>query len=118
MDNRFNKLFSAFDSLNKEFSPGSWIIDIFHSYFSFYPFNKWSKSSLTSQSLQLDKVAIVSSSDPSCTLVITNASIRNNVTTSITYIYVHNKPIIKTIHHAINIITTEAKLFAIRYSIN
>jgi len=31
MDNRFNEVFPLFDSLNKEFSPGSHIIDIFPS---------------------------------------------------------------------------------------
>jgi len=32
--------------------------------------------------------------------------------------HIHNKPIIKTIHHAINVTSTEAKLFAIHCSIN
>jgi len=31
MDNRFNKVFPAFDPHNKEFSPGSQIINIFPS---------------------------------------------------------------------------------------
>ena len=48
MDNRFNKVFSAFDPHNKKFSPGSWIIDIFPGHFSFYPFNKQSENSLIS----------------------------------------------------------------------
>ena len=47
-----------------------------------------------------------------------DTSIKNNVANSIAYIHVHNKPVIKTIHHAINVTTTEAKLFAIRYGIN
>ena len=33
-------------------------------------------------------------------------------------IHVHNKQAIKTIHHAVNVTTTEAKLFTIRCSIN
>ena len=37
---------------------------------------------------------------------------------SITYIHVCNRPIIKTIYHAANITSTEAKLFAIRCGIN
>jgi len=36
MDNRFNKVFSSFDPYNSEFSPGSRIIDIFSSCFSFH----------------------------------------------------------------------------------
>jgi len=110
MDNRFNKLFSAFDLHNKEFSPGSQIIDIFSSYFSFHLSNKWNKNSLIAWSHQLDEVAIVFSLNPSYTLIVTDTSIKNNVATSIAYIHVCNKPVIKTIHYTVNIMTTEAKL--------
>ena len=48
MDNRFNKVFSAFDLLHKEFSPSSHIIDIFPNCFSFHPSNKWSINNLIS----------------------------------------------------------------------
>ena len=118
MDNRFNKLFPSFDSHNQELSPGSRIIDIFSSHFSFYSFNNHSKDNLLSQSRQLDNLTILTSSDLAYALVVTDASIKNNVATSISYIHVHDKPLIKTIHHMVNITTTEAKLFAIRYSIS
>ena len=55
---------------------------------------------------------ISSSSD--ITLVITDVSIKNNVTTSITHIHIYNR-LIKTLHHTVNVTFTEAKLFAIRY---
>jgi len=61
---------------------------------------------------------IISSLDPSYTLVVTNTSIKNNVATSVAHIHVHNKPVIKTLHHAVNVMTTEAELFTIRYGIN
>jgi len=51
-------------------------------------------------------------------LIITDASVKNNVATSISYIHIHDKPIIKTLYHASNVISTEAELFAIRYRIN
>ena len=51
-------------------------------------------------------------------MVLSNASIKNNVATSILHIYLHNRLIIKTIHHIVNITTIEAKLFAIRCRIN
>jgi len=51
-------------------------------------------------------------------LVISDASIKNNMATSIAYIHACNKPIIKTMHYAVNITSTEAKLFAIICSIN
>ena len=60
----------------------------------------------------------MSSLNHSYTLVISDAGIKNNVATSITHIHVCDKPIIKMIHHAVNITSTEAKLFAIRCSIN
>jgi len=37
---------------------------------------------------------------------------------SISHIYIHNKLVIKIIHHAVDIMTTEAKLFTIRCGIN
>jgi len=67
---------------------------------------------------QLDKVVIVFSSDLSCALIVTNTSIKNNIATSIAYIHVHDKLIIKTVHHTVNIMITETELFAIRCGIN
>jgi len=51
-------------------------------------------------------------------LVITNASVKNNVATSISNIYIHNKPMIKTLYHTTNMTSIEAKLFVIRCGIN
>ena len=108
IDNRFNK----------EFALGSRLIDIFHSCFSFHYSNKQSNESIKLHICHLNNIAIKSSSDLSYALVISNTSIKNNVVTSITHIYVHDKSIIKTIHHMVNITSTEAELFAIRYGIN
>ena len=52
------------------------------------------------------------------TLVITNASIKNNVTISISHVHIYNKPIVKTLYHTVNITSTEAELFAIKCDIN
>ena len=51
-------------------------------------------------------------------LIILDMGIKNNVAMFIAHIYVQDKPIIKTIYYATNITSTEAELFAIRYSIN
>ena len=118
MNNQFNKVFSFFDLYNSEVSPDSRIIDNFSSCFSFHYFSKCSKDNLISHLYQLDNLAIVFSKDLSHTLVVTNTSIKNNIATSIAHIHIHNSPIIKTIYHVVNITNTEAKLFAIRYSIN
>ena len=46
-----------------------------------------------------------------------DTSIKNNIAVSIAHIYIHNKPMVKTLYHAINITSFEAKFFAIRYGI-
>jgi len=118
MDNRFNKIFSSFDPLNKEFFPGSYLIDTFPSHFSFHPFNKYNNNNLEDCSHQLDNITITSLLNHSYALVISDAGIKNNVAISIAHIHICDKPIIKMIHHAVNITSTEAKLFAIRCGIN
>jgi len=45
-------------------------------------------------------------------------SVKNNVALSIAHIHVFNKPTVKTLHHTINITSSEAKFFAIRCGIN
>ena len=51
-------------------------------------------------------------------LVITDASIKNNIATSISHVYIVNQPLTKTVHHAAFVTSTETELFAIRCSIN
>ena len=118
MNNRFNKVFSSFDLHNKEFSSSSQITNIFPSQFSFYSFNKHSKDNFISHSYQLDDLLIMSSTDLSYALIVTDTSIKNNMATSITYIHIHNKSVIKTLYHTVNVMITEAELFTIRCGIN
>jgi len=51
-------------------------------------------------------------------IVTSDASIKNNVTTSISHIHSCSSPIKKTLHHAINVTMTEAELFAIKCGIS
>jgi len=118
MDNHFNKVFSSFDPLNSELSPGCRIIDTFSSCFSFHLFSKCNKNNFKSHIHRLDKLAIESLNNPSHALVIMDASIKNNIATLISHIYIHNKPITKTLHYMVNVTSTEAELFAIRCDIN
>ena len=55
---------------------------------------------------------------PNTALVITDASIKNDIATSITHIHFTNCPLIKTAHHASFITSSEAELFTIRCGIN
>ena len=58
------------------------------------------------------------SSDPNTALVITDASIKNDIAMSILHIHSANCPLIKTVHHASFVTSSEAELFAIRCGIN
>jgi len=51
-------------------------------------------------------------------VVVFDISIKNQVAILITYIHISNDLVIKTLYHTINIMTTEAELFAIRCGIN
>ena len=50
--------------------------------------------------------------------MIMNASIKHNIATSISHVHIANHPLIKTVHHALFVTSTEAELFAIRCGIN
>jgi len=86
--------------------------------FFFHSFTKSNNNNLENCAHQLNNIAIMSLLDHSHALIISDSSIKNNVATSITHIHVHDKPIVKTIHYAANITSTEAELFTIRCGIN
>jgi len=110
IDNRFNEVFPFFDPLNPEFIPGNRIIDSFSNCFSFHLFSKSNNHFFKNRIQQLNNLAIMSSNTLSNALVVTDANVKNNVTSSIVHIYVHNRPVVKTLHHAVNITSTEANL--------
>jgi len=111
-------IFPSFSPLNPEFSPGHHIIDNFSNCFSFNLVNKNDKNPNKTCAQELDDMVLCYSSVPHLALVITNASIKNNIATSISHIHSANQPLIKTVYHASFVTSTEAELFAIRYSIN
>jgi len=115
IDNSCNKLFPSFSVFNdKEFSPGSHLIDSFSDQFYFHPHSLNIKKHIKN----LNNIVFRASSNPSFSIVISDASINNHVAMSILYIHSYNRPVIKTIHKAVNVTTTEAKLFAIWCGIN
>jgi len=118
MDNHFNEVFPSFVLLHPEFSPKHRVIDIFSSCFSFHLSSKHKDNNCKAHIQQLDNLVIKSLSIPSHALVITDASIKNNIATFISHTHIHNKSITKTLHHAVNITSTEAELFTIRCGIN
>ena len=114
MDNKKNKFIASFNPFNQEFSPGNRLIDSFSNIISFYPQGKNVKNHIQN----LDFLMLRASSNSSTSLVISNVSIKNNVTTSLSHIHIHNKPVIKMLHCTMNVTSTEAKLLAIHCSIN
>jgi len=109
-------VFPSFFLLNPEFNPGSRIIDIFLDRISFNLANKGKNKSLCSH--QLDDMTIQSFMSPHTAIVVSDASIKNDIATSVSHIYIHNQSLVKTVHHAAFVTSTEAESFAIRCSIN
>jgi len=118
MENHFNKVLLSFDLINPKFFPSNKIIDTHANHFSFHLFNKHISHNIKSRIQELNKIAFESLNILSSALVVTDASIKNNVAMSITHIHIHDKPITKTLYYALNITSTEAKLFSIRCGIN
>ena len=94
------------------------IIDNFSNHFSFNLAIKKEKNQKNTRGQELDEMVLCYSSDHHTALVITDASIKNDIATSILHIHSANRPLVKTVHHASFVITTEAELFVIRCSIN
>ena len=114
MDNRYNKFLLLFSLFDKEFSLGKRLINSFSDCFSFHPWTQDVKNHFCN----LDNITINMSSNSHSFIIISDASIRNNVATSISHIHSYDKPVIKTIHYMVNVTTTEAELFTIRCGIN
>ena len=114
MDKRCNEFLLTFSLFDDEFSLYSRLIDLFSDCYSFYDWTHNIKGHLQN----LDTITINASNDPHSSIMIIDASIWNNVATSISHIHLHNSPVIKTIHQAVNVTTTESELFAIRCNIN
>ena len=117
-NNRLNGIFRSFDPFNPEFSPGSRLVDLFSNRFSFFQSDRRSIDSRKSHLKNLGEVVLNALMDPHSAIIVLDASIKNNVATSIAHVYSYNSPVIKMIHHATNVISTEAELFAIRCGIN
>ena len=118
MDNRFNKVFLSFSLFNYEFLLGNRLIDIFSNHFSFHSLNKKSNHNIKSYLLKLNSITLQALWDSYLVIVIIDVSIKNQVATLISHVHIYDRLVIKTIHHIVNIMSTEAKLFVIRYGIN
>jgi len=117
-NNYLNGIFSSFDSLHKELSSSFRLVDSFSDHFYFHTVNHKDKESKEAYLHKLNKIFEDILSDSNTIIVISDTSIKNNVTTSILHVCSGHNTIAKTIHHTVNITSTEAELFTIRYGIN
>ena len=118
MDNRFNEIVLYLSPFNYEFSLGNKLINVFPNQFFFYPMNRKSDNNVKNHLTKLNNLVLQALSDPQSVIIVTDASIKSQVTTLISYIHYHDRPIIKTLHHTVNVMTTKAELFTIRCGIN
>ena len=118
VNNRLYRLFNSFNSFSSKFSFRNRLIDIFSSYFSFHlsdrKYAKFKKAHLYKLNKHILHILI----DFKTTIIVLDASIKNQVAMFITHIHIYDSSIIKMIHYTINITSTKAKLFMIRYSLN
>ena len=63
-------------------------------------------------------MVLQSSSLPSIAIIVMDASIKNDIATSISHVHFINHPLTKMVHHAAFITSTEVELFTIRCGIN
>ena len=115
-NNKSYGIFPFFSPLHPELSPGSRIIDNFSDCFSFNLATRNKNYKICFQ--QLNNMVLKSSSSPSTAIIVMDASIKNDIATSISHVHITNCLVIKMLHHTAFITTTEAELFVIRYGIN
>ena len=108
-------IFPFFDPLHQEFTFGYCVSDKFSNCFSFNLVNKKGKDNICAQ--ELDNL-VLQNSFSSSALIVTDASIKNNIATLVVHIHQANSPLIKIVHHAVFVTSSEAELFAVRCGIN
>lgn len=106
-----------FDSLNIKLTSGFHLVNNFSDCFSFISVSQKDFEVLTAYYNKLDDIYKDSLINQDTVLIITN-SIKNNIATSISYIFKGQEIITKSIHHTMNMTSTKAKIFAIRCGIN
>jgi len=111
-------IFPSFFPLDPEFLPGHRIIDKFSNRFSFNLVNKKGKNHIKIHGQELDDLTLYCFSESNTAFVISDASIKNDIATSVSHIHSVNQPLIKTVHHTSFVMSTKAELFTIRCGIN
>jgi len=118
INNCLNEVLSSFDFLNIKLSSGFRLVDIFSDFFSFTSVNCNNIDVLKTHHFRLDRIYKDFLNNQDTILIIADTSIKNNITTLVFHIQKSHNIINKFVHHAMNINSTEAKLFVIRCRID
>ena len=113
-----NGFFPSFDSLYKEIFSGFCLVDNFSDCFLFHTVNCRDKDVVKAHLQKLNKIIEDFYINSKTAIIISDVSIKNNVTASMLYVYSGQNILAKTIYHAVNVTSTKAELFTIRCGIN
>ena len=113
-----NRILPLFNPLHKKLTPGFWLVDIFSNHFSFNIAECKINDYKAAHLWKLDNIFKDSLYDTKIVIIISNASIKNNIAMSIAHVHSGENIVAKTIYYAVNVILTEAELFVIKYGIN
>jgi len=84
----------------------------------FHKANCCSNKSKRAHYNKLNELVFNISNEPNIVIVVLDTSIKDNIATSIAHVHSFNNPLKKMLHYAINITSTEAKLFVLKCGIN
>ena len=118
INNWLYEIFSAFNPLNNLLYLGYRLIDVFPSHISIHSTYYSSNKSKSTHCKKLNELVLKSSLNLRTVIIISDTSIKNNITSFISYIYSFINPLKRILHYTVNIMLMEAELFTIRYSIN
>ena len=118
INHRLNQVLPAFDNLNKKLSPGFCLVDTFSDCFSFNIVKHKDTKARIAHLNKLKNIYKASKNNSDTLFIITDASVKNNIATSVTHIRKEQTLITKATYHTMNILPTETELFAIRYGIS
>jgi len=117
-NNYLDEIYSFFNRLYRKLLSGFCLCDNLSNCFSFHKVDKKKPENICNHLKSLDELLFNSFLNPNMVIIIADTSIRNNIATSVSYIFSWYGNLSKIIYHAFNITLTEAKLIAIRCGIN
>lgn len=86
INNCLNQVFPTFDNLNRELSPGFHLIDTFPNHFFSHTVNCKDAEVRTTHQNKLENIDKDSTNCHNTVLIISDASVKNNITTLVSYL--------------------------------